>query len=406
MVSLADKFEELSKHYKTLAAEARQLEVKAKELEDKERKLSFFRTMADLGSELPEKLGTGHNIATCTYVKSRKLLARKKGSTEDRTIRLKFKVGDDEIGCEPKIESKQSEFKKLLSLKDKSCRIYVTKSGKRYRIRNIAVKGKKDWESIWSSEPKFSSIPEEKIFDPSVALIKKRINDIPALMADICCKYDIKLEKTKFNQTVYRTEIDPALRQEILDSATKMWNNGKSGYRKLSTVVAGLYGEQCVINVINSIYDYFKINRKLTLNTKNYRFTGDGATDFVIEGLACDAKYRNSTKNDGMATKVKDLRADVLLLTTGATDYNDLYFESAPRGHTHVVYFTGFTDKDSFTSFAIRNGLAYSDLMDHPFTESGKYYGMDPYKKLKSANDFVHLFLTKILERLEKYGNI
>ena len=395
MVSLADKFEEISKHYKKLADEARQLEAQAKELEEKEKKLSFFKPTV----KLSEKIVEGKNVAQCISVKEIKL----KGTNgQENCLKLKFKVGQDEkIGCESISISKMDKdrYKKLLYLKDKNCRLNVSKSGSRFKINDIEIASDTgSWVSIWNAPANYSTAVVRKN-------ISNRIKDIPGLMADICCKYDIKLEETKFGQTVYRTEISPESRKVILDNAIKMWNNGKSGYRKLSTVVCGLYGEQCVINIVNAIYDYFHVDRKLFLNTKKYRFTGDGATDFVIEGIACDAKYRNSTKNDGMATKIKDIRADVLLLTTGATDYSDKYFETND-GSTHVVYFTGFTDKISFRKFAIKNGLAYSDLMDHPFTKGNSYYGMKPFKKLKSADDFINLILTKTLKRLEEYDNV
>ena len=117
-------------------------------------------------------------------------------------------------------------------------------------------------------------------------------------------------------------ELTPEIQQYIVYVSKFQCANGSN--LKPAYTIQGKNAEAVAMCAINSFLNYFRINNKIQVNTKSFRYGGDGGYDFSLGKYRFDVKHRDDGPNHGLILRDRFLdRAEddvILIFVTNATN--------------------------------------------------------------------------------------
>ena len=132
--------------------------------------------------------------------------------------------------------------------------------------------------------------------------------------------------------------------------------------RILSDIVKGNTGEQAGITLLNSAFECFGLETKLSINTLKYDGRGDGGRDAVVGLYGIDFKYRNDVNEytDLVVSSFNSTSNNILIHTHSVRrkddkNYSDDYYLNV-NDSSHIVIVRGGISGSRFIKEAGRFG--------------------------------------------------
>ena len=154
-----------------------------------------------------------------------------------------------------------------------------------------------------------------------IVFLNKFNKDRITNMKRFCHEYDMGFIKWG-NKYCITAELTPEIQQYVVYVSKFQCSNG-SGLKPAYTI-QGKNAEAVVMCTINSFLSYFRINNRIRLNTKSFRYGGDGGYDFYLGKYRFDVKHRDDGPNNGLILRDRylDTAGDdtILIFATNTTN--------------------------------------------------------------------------------------